>query len=222
MHPAGRSTGGISLYVRTSWLQQLHPHECSFVEVCPGRVIHFSIHGPHPLHLLVVHLVRDHCHSWRQLAELTFEACSHIVQPLLVVGDMNVVYAEHDVIDECGSPRHTPYTADGICWQRQCAPWCLLTALWTHRHTATRTLRSLDRVYCNADLQTLTNLRPVTTIHGFASFAPGGSDHWPVRLTWLANCARPSKHGLPRYIDAMPDAPALRWIRDDCKAARAE
>eukprot|EP00971_Amphidinium_carterae_P218536 4337804-Amphidinium_carterae.1 len=182
MHPARCSTGGISLYVRTSWLKQMHSHECSFVEVCPGRVIHFTIHGPHPLHLLVVHLVHDHCYTWWQLAELALAACSHILQPLLVVGDMNVVYAEHDVVDERGSSRHTRFTADGNWWQRQCTPWSLLTALWTHRHTATHTLRSLDRIYCNADPQTLTDSRPVTTIHGFASFPPGGSAPFEARL----------------------------------------
>eukprot|EP00971_Amphidinium_carterae_P080060 1584463-Amphidinium_carterae.1 len=48
------------------------------------------------------------------------------------------------------------------------------------------------------------DLHPVTVIHGSSSPPPGGSDHWPVRLTWLASTARSVKHGLPHHITKHP------------------
>eukprot|EP00971_Amphidinium_carterae_P339135 6476764-Amphidinium_carterae.1 len=156
------------------------------------------------LDVVVVHLVRDHLHTWRQLAELAIHACSGCLHPLLLLGDMNVVYSEQDVVSDCGDPRPAHASIDGQWWSRQCSEWSLLTSLWTHRHVATRTLRSLDRIYCNADIQTLADLHPITVIHGKASIPPGGSDHWPVRLTWLSSRARSSKHGLPRYVTKHP------------------
>eukprot|EP00971_Amphidinium_carterae_P177781 3526232-Amphidinium_carterae.1 len=117
---------------------------------------------------------------------------------------MNVVYAENDVVSDCGDPRPTPRTPDGQWWMRRCDNLCLLTSLWTHRHLASRTLRSLDRIYCNVDMVTLMDLHPVTVIHGSSSSPPGGSDLWPVRLTWLASTARSVKHGLPPHITKHP------------------
>eukprot|EP00971_Amphidinium_carterae_P191065 3791771-Amphidinium_carterae.1 len=136
--------------------------ECTYSDIIPGRVCQLDVHGLHPLRLVVVHLVRDHLHTWRQLAVATVAACSQCEHPLLLLGDMNVVYAEHDVISECGTVRPTPYSVDGQWWRKQCDDLCLclLTSLWTHRHAATQSLRSLDRIYCNADIQDLSELHP--------------------------------------------------------------
>eukprot|EP00971_Amphidinium_carterae_P146320 2900250-Amphidinium_carterae.2 len=131
-----------------------------------------------------------------------------------------------------------------VKWRKQCDDvcLCLLTSLWTHRHVATQ--RSLDRIYCNADIQVLSELHPVIAVHGSAALPPGGSDHWPVRLNWMDTHSRAARHGLPRYmsslasqssiiplcvesmwmvhVSAMEDVDALQWIHSTCKAARAE
>eukprot|EP00971_Amphidinium_carterae_P068824 1362720-Amphidinium_carterae.1 len=91
-----------------------------------------------------------------------------------------------------------------LCLERMCVDWSWLTALWSHRHLATNTLRTIDRVYCNADIQMLSDLQPVAVIHGTADQPPGKSDHWPIRVTWLSSRSSASGHGLPRYIMRHP------------------
>eukprot|EP00971_Amphidinium_carterae_P308357 6127774-Amphidinium_carterae.2 len=123
---------------------------------------------------------------------------------LLLLGDTNIVCEETDVVSDCGNPRSTPFSTDAQWWKRQTADLSLLTSLWTHRHAATCMLKSIDRIYCNADVQLLSDLFPVTAVHGSPSIHPGGSDHWPVRLTWLSSSTRSSEHGFPRYVTKHP------------------
>eukprot|EP00971_Amphidinium_carterae_P347866 6490102-Amphidinium_carterae.1 len=85
MHPAGRTTGGVSLYVRAAWLAKLSCDTCSFTEVCPGRIAQLDIAGACPMRLVVVHLVRDHLHTWRELVELALGACDACTHPLILL-----------------------------------------------------------------------------------------------------------------------------------------
>eukprot|EP00971_Amphidinium_carterae_P021318 420875-Amphidinium_carterae.2 len=120
-HPAGRSTGGISIYVRQSRFAKISCAACHFEELCLRRVIRLHPAGPHPL-WLVVHLVRDQHHTM-QLAEVALDACD-CLPPLFLIGGMNVVYVENNVVsdNDCGDPRPTPFSSDGRWWwQSQCA-----------------------------------------------------------------------------------------------------
>eukprot|EP00971_Amphidinium_carterae_P056199 1108848-Amphidinium_carterae.1 len=99
-------------------MEKLAIDDLTFEEICPGRAVSITFHGPHPLCVIAVHLVRDHLHSWKQVAQMTLTACATNPHPMFLLGDMNVVYGENDVISTSGSSLPTPYSMDGQWWKR--------------------------------------------------------------------------------------------------------
>eukprot|EP00971_Amphidinium_carterae_P192085 3811041-Amphidinium_carterae.6 len=183
---AAAQEASVSTYAGLGLLAKLEPIDIIIEEVCSGRAASITSLGPHPLCLVVIHLLRNHLHIWRQLAEVTHTWCSLCLYPMLLLGGMNVVYAEHDAVDGCGSPKPTPYTVDGNWWQRQ---WMTFGARPSKQ--------GLPR-YITKHLQFKDLLHPI------------------VFSAMLNRCEGWS------HVAAMTDASALRWLRDDCKAARAE
>eukprot|EP00971_Amphidinium_carterae_P352952 6492779-Amphidinium_carterae.8 len=129
----------------------------------------------------VVHRVRDQHHIWRQLGEETLDArcCLH---PLFLIGDLNVVDAENDVVSDsdCGDPHPTVgqhlFSADGRWWQSQCAELLMFRFL-SRAHPAFLMVADrgdLRRCHTGvtAELRKTWNRVMAACLHGLSGVAP--------------------------------------------------